>query len=519
VKGLSLLHLDVWREICRHIEISESAERALPLLRRRLPLALLFVRRIDPERGCVETVAQTPVAGSDRSGSIRTSCVGEDLDLLLRWCRQGRVTRASAQEALRVAPGAIPDGLLGELLLGPLNAEHGTPGLLGTLAAAGARFTEEHSELLQGLLEPFTIALENDRRVRELRTLRAAAEAENRSLLSRLGREGLAETIVGAETGLRQVMHRVDLVAASDVPVLILGETGSGKEVVARAIHNRSRRAQGPFLRVNCGAIPPEIVDSQLFGHERGSFTGAVKSRAGWFERADGGTLFLDECGELPQAAQVRLLRILQDGSFERVGGERPLQVDVRVVAATHRDLRGMVAEGRFREDLWYRLAVFPVQLPPLRERREDIPGLATHFALRAAHRFGLAPQMPTPEDLELLVAYLWPGNVRELASVIERAAILGDGKRLEVATSLGAHPPVASAPPPSSAEVPPAAALAAQFLTLDRAMAGHIEGALRRTRGRIEGPDGAAALLGINPHTLRSRMRKLGVNWRAFRP
>ena len=180
-------------------------------------------------------------------------------------------------------------------------------------------------------------------------------------------------------------MEQVQLVAPSDTPVLILGETGSGKEVVARAIHSRSRRASGPFLRINCGAISPDLVDSELFGHERGSFTGAVAERKGWFERADCGTLFLDECGELPLPAQVRLLRVLQDGTFQRVGGERPLHVDVRVIAATHRDLPAMVASGQFREDLWYRIAVFPVRLPPLRERLADIPALATHFALRAA--------------------------------------------------------------------------------------------------------------------------------------
>ena len=188
-------------------------------------------------------------------------------------------------------------------------------------------------------------------------------------------------------------MERVDLVAQSDVPVLILGETGSGKEVVARAIHKGSRRQPGPFLRVNCGAIPPELIDSELFGHERGSFTGAVATRKGWFERADGGTLFLDEVGELPPAAQVRLLRILQDGSFERVGGQRPLHVDVRIVAATHRDLHAMVADGRFREDLWYRIAVFLVRIPPLRERIEDIPALAAAFrpASRSAAGYAAA--------------------------------------------------------------------------------------------------------------------------------
>ena len=276
--------------------------------------------------------------------------------------------------------------------------------------------------------------------------LREAAEADKRSLLTKLGRKDLGETIVGVESGLRAVMERVELVARSDAPVLIFGETGTGKELIARAIHTRSARRNGPFDRVNCGAIPPELIDSQLFGHERGAFTGAVEARRGWFERADGGTLFLDEIGELPPAAQVRMLRILQDGWMERVGGEKPINVDVRIVAATHRDLASMVAEGRFREDLWYRIAVFPIVLPPLRERREDIAQLAPHFAERAATRFGLAPVVPTAEDLALLAAYSWPGNVRELAAVIDRAAILGDGKRLDVATALG----VGAGPPPA---------------------------------------------------------------------
>jgi transcriptional regulator with GAF, ATPase, and Fis domain len=314
-------------------------------------------------------------------------------------------------------------------------------------------------------------------------------------------------------------MERVDQVAPSDVPVLVLGETGSGKEVVARAIHLRSRRATGPFLRVNCGAIPTGLIDSELFGHERGSFTGAAVQRKGWFERADGGTLFLDEVGELPKQAQVRLLRILQDGSFERVGGQKPLHVDVRIVAATHRDLKAMVETGAFREDLWYRIAVFPIHLPPLRERPEDVPALATHFALRAATRFGTPSRIPTPEDMELLIAYPWPGNVRELAAVIERAVILGDGRTLEVATALGGNPVVPRArvatPAPAAAALQPASDA---FPTLDAAMRAHIEAALERTRGRIEGRRGAAALLGINPHTLRARMRKLGIAWNRYR-
>jgi len=313
--------------------------------------------------------------------------------------------------------------------------------------------------------------------------------------------------VIGADAGLREVMRHVDQVAPTDAPVLLLGETGSGKDVVARSIHRRSARAAGPILRVNCGAIAPELIDSELFGHERGSFTGAATQRRGWFERASGGTLFLDEIGELTLAAQVRLLRVLQDGTFERVGGGEELRADVRVIAATHRDLGAMVRAGRFREDLWYRINVYAIRLPPLRQRRADLPALAAHFAERAGLRLGTQKLAVRAEDLALLQAYDWPGNVRELAAVIDRAAILGGGVRLEIRRALGNGEPPSMPDPVDS------------FPTLDAAMREHIERALVRTRGKIEGASGAAKLLGLHANTLRSRMEKLGVQWERFRP
>jgi hydrogenase-4 transcriptional activator len=519
MKKFAPLLLEVWREACRHIEIAESVARMTPVLARRLPADLVVVRRLDPAHGCVETAATGLCRAVPEPGHARTDCSPEQFERLIAWCRAGKTLRAEAVEAYQTLPGLLPAGTEGHVLAVSLDGETDPLGVLILVADRPGSFQLEHEAMIETLREPFALALENDHRLRELTKLREAAEADKRSLLSRLGRQDISDAIVGAETGLQQVMERVELVAHSDAPVLILGETGSGKEVVARAIHGRSRRADGPFLRVNCGAIPPDLIDSELFGHERGSFTGAVEMRKGWFERADGGTLFLDEVAELPLAAQVRLLRILQDGTFERVGGQRQQHVDVRVVAATNRDLRSMVGEGLFREDLWYRIAVFIIRIPPLRERIEDIPPLAAHFALRAAKRLGTIPMVPLPEDNALLVSYAWPGNARELAAVIERAAILGNGLRLEVAKALGIHGE--TAPPMQSSQGAAAAAprrAGEPFATLDEAMTRHIEAALVQTHGRIEGPHGAARLLGINPHTLRARMRKLKVDWKRFR-
>ena len=511
--------LSVWREACRNIEITHSTATIAAMLIEWMPLAQVLVRRLDRQRSSLETVA----VGLGDSGTsptfVRTVCSTTQLDALLTWCARGEIARINRSSSnIGEWEFFLPNGIEGDILVGPLGTTEEPGGILALCASPGRSFTPRHVALMERLLEPFSIALENDHRLREMAALREAAEADKRSLLTKLGRKELGDTIVGADTGLRAVMERVELVAPSDAPVLIFGETGTGKELIARSIHTRSRRAAGPFDRVNCGAITPELIDSQLFGHERGAFTGAVESRRGWFERANGGTLFLDEIGDLPLAAQVRMLRILQDGWMERVGGERPINVDVRIVAATHRDLATMVADGRFREDLWYRIAVFPIVLPTLRERREDIARLAAHFAHRAATRFGLAPVTPTPRDLELLMSYPWPGNVRELAAVIDRAAILGKGKTLEVAKALGVAT-TQTIPAAEAVKIKSTSATAPDAVEpLNAIVRRHIETALALTKGRVEGPYGAAVLLNINPHTLRAKMRKLGIDWKRFR-
>lgn len=322
------------------------------------------------------------------------------------------------------------------------------------------------------------------------------------------------DLIIGADNGLAAVMARSRMVSRSAAPVLLFGETGTGKEVIARDIHERSPHRHGPFRRVNCAAIAPELIDSELFGHEPGAFTGAVNRRKGWFEQADGGTLFLDEVAELSLAAQVRLLRVVQDGELVRVGGERPVRVDVRIVAATHRDLPAMVESHAFREDLYYRLSVFPIVIPPLRDRLGDIRAFADYFAERAANRFGLRSVAVSDDDVAALRNYDWPGNVRELAAVIDRAVLLGQGRELGVRAALGQGPRLST-----SDAVPPSEPASSDVIEpLDVAMRRHIECALRYTHGRVDGPHGAARILRINPHTLHARMRKLGIDRRRFR-
>ena len=334
--------------------------------------------------------------------------------------------------------------------------------------------------------------------------LRREIEAHRRSkatiqvLVEQMRDEG--DPLVGDSPALARVREQIAQVAATDSTVLIEGETGTGKELVARAIHAQSARRDRALVKLNCAALPRELVESELFGHEKGAFTGAHQQRRGRFELADGGSLLLDEVGELPLEAQAKLLRVLQEREFERVGGTRALHVDVRVIAATNRDLAAEVAAGRFRADLYFRLNVFPIRLPPLRERRDDIPRLLQHVASRIARRLGRELNGIAPGFVEAASAYGWPGNVRELENVVERALIVSRGGLLDGSGWRPAAPATAA-----SADVPPQGSLR-QIETA------HIRRVLDATHWAIEGEAGAARVLGLHPSTLRGRMRKLGL-------
>jgi len=313
--------------------------------------------------------------------------------------------------------------------------------------------------------------------------------------------------IVGKSRALREALDLVEMVADSDSTVLLLGETGTGKELIARAIHDRSRRRSHPFIKVNCAAIPSGLLESELFGHERGAFTGAIEQRAGRVELADQGTLFLDEIGDIPLELQPKLLRFLQEREYERLGSTRTKQVNVRVVAATHRNLEEMILEKQFRSDLYYRLNVFPITIPPLRERADDIPLLVRHFVRQFAQRMNKTVDAISPETMDALVRYPWPGNIRELQNIIERSVVIYERGKLTVKKSWLCREYFPSEPP--------ARAFFGGFAMGDRETIG---AALAETRGRVSGPLGAAARLGIPASTLESRIRSMNINKYQFK-
>jgi formate hydrogenlyase transcriptional activator len=345
----------------------------------------------------------------------------------------------------------------------------------------------------------------------EIKELRDQLYQENLALKEDLDQASTFEEIVGSSTALRRVLSQVAKVASTDSTVLILGETGTGKELVARAIHNRSNRSDRAFIRVNCAAIPPSLIASELFGHEKGAFTGAVRRRVGRFELANGGTIFLDEIGELPAETQITLLRVLQERELERVGGSELISVDVRVLAATNRDLNAAVAAGTFRQDLFYRLNVFPIEVPPLRERLDDIPLLVEYLIDRYAKKTGKTITNITKRTLEVLQAYDWPGNVRELQNVVERAIVVCECTTFSVDETWLRHDRCQKRKHATLVERP------LGRLDAHREKEIIVE-ALAESKGRIAGPAGAAAKLAIPRTTLESKIKALGINKHAFK-
>lgn len=353
-------------------------------------------------------------------------------------------------------------------------------------------------------------AIANARAFEEIRRLKAQLEQQNAYLQEEVVEAKAFGDLVGQSAALRQVVSQIDLVAPTDASVLILGETGTGKELVAHEIHRRSKRKDKPLIRVNCASIPKELYESEFFGHAKGAFTGALKDRAGRFEAAEGGTLFLDEIGEVPLELQSKLLRALQEKSYERVGENRTRQADVRIIAATNRNLKKEVAAGRFREDLFYRLNVFPIQVAPLRERREDIPLLAQHFIELSAKELGCPKPRLTRATSIQLQAYNWPGNIRELRNVIERAVILARGGAIQFDLPSDGAPVVDSAMEPRIKND-----ANAEFLTeveMRKYERDNLMTVLGKTDWKIKGADGAAELLGVKPTTLLSRIKSLGL-------
>jgi formate hydrogenlyase transcriptional activator len=416
---------------------------------------------------------------------------------------------------------ALADGVRSFVIV-PLVARGVAVGTLAVASVTTGQYSESDAAFLQEVASQVALAVENMKAYEEIAALKGRLERENLYLQEEIDREHNFVEMVGSSPALLDVLRRVESVAPTDLSVLVYGETGTGKELIARAIHDRSARRDRPLVKVNCSAIPTGLVESELFGHVKGAFTGALERRIGRFELANHGTLFLDEVGELPPEVQVKLLRVLQEQEFEPVGSSRTLRVDVRVIAATNRDLGEAVEAGRFRSDLFYRLNVFPLQVPPLRGRRSDIPQLVMFFLSRFSKRFGRTIDRVSEETMARLVGYAWPGNIRELQNVIERAVVLCEGPVLELDRDL-----LPAAPRPRSVEdadgavragLPgtegpdPAATTAASFPTLEEMERSHILTALRQTGGVIEGPKGAARILSLHPNTLRSRMEKLGI-------
>jgi len=502
--------------LCSSLHTEAALQRCYEYIRHFMPVAQMTLHILDFEQNVLRVVAMVganPLEGREQVLHLPDKGRSE----AKAYWKTGEVIRIVNQpDPIKLNPDLLDRlGIKTNIsyMSMVLELEGSRLGEVGLIADGLDQYSDEHAGLLRLLREPMSIAMSNALQYQEVLRLKQMLADDNKYLLDEL-RSVAGGEIIGADFGLSMVMRMVEQVAPLDSPVLLLGETGTGKELIANAVHRSSPRKEGPLIKVNCGAIPETLLDSELFGHEKGAFTGAISQSRGRFERADKGTIFLDEIGELPPQAQVRLLHVLQRKEIERVGGARSIPVDIRIISATHRDLPQMVGAGQFREDLWFRLNVFPIMIPPLRQRKGDIPYLVHHFLNRKAIELKLKERPAlAPDAIDRLLDYDWPGNVRELENTIERALIQHRaGSPLSFAALLPLAPAERAVQGQGRDE---------PLVSLDEMNARHIRRALAETAGKIHGPGGAAELLAINPNTLRKRMNKLGIPYgrKSWRP
>ena len=492
--------LEVNNAIITHLDRESLFEAITNDLSRILSFDRASITLYDPERDVLKVYALAGPSPSKwfvplgeefpRQGSHLQSVLDQKQSLIRRDLE--KESRIAVEELL------FKEGIRSTLAV-PMLAKRRVIGTLNVGSREPNRYSNEDAKLLREVATQVALALENMLAYEEIAGLKAKLHEENIYLQEEIKLDHNFEEIISRSDVLKKVLRKMEQVASTPTNVLILGETGTGKELFARAIHNLSPRRDRPLVKVNCAALPSTLIESELFGHERGAFTGAFSKKVGRFELADGGTIFLDEIGDLPLELQAKLLRVLQEAEFERLGNPRPIKVNVRVIAATNRDLKKGITAGNFREDLYYRLNVFPIALPPLRERKGDIPLLVKHFARKYGQRVGKVIEKIPQKVMSTLEAYPWPGNVRELENIIERAVILSTGSTLQLEELLDVVQATTDVQPRPS-------------LTLEEVERNHIIQVLEETGWRVEGKRGAAVRLGLNPSTLRSRMEKLAI-------
>src|ERR1700730_2948066 len=506
--------LEVNNAIINKLNQDELLRAVCKALQDVLPFNRSAITLYVPERDTLRIVAQNDDYSSDffsvgRELDRKDSHAGWAFDHQRPLVRRNLESESeSSTERLLVKQGVR------SICVAPLVAAGKSIGTLNLASNRPLEYSATDGDLLQQVANQVALAMENMKAYEEIRALKAKLEKENIYLREEIRSEHNCGEIVGSSSTLGEVLEKLERVAPLDSTVLIYGETGTGKELIARAIHDRSDRKNGPLVKLNCCAISAGLVESELFGHMKGAFTGALGRHVGRFELADGGTLFLDEVSELPLETQVKLLRVLQEREFEPVGSNKTIQVNVRIIAAINRNLEESVAAGHFRSDLFYRLNVFPIELPPLRRRRSDIPELVVFFLERFSIKFGKKIDAVQKETMDLLMDYAWRGNVRELQNIIERAVVLSKGPvlSLDAAFLPRTSPPTELRTPDRPITEEPTSSTEASFPSLEQMERSHILAALRRTEGVIDGPKGAARILNLHANTLRSRMAKLSI-------